>query len=151
MILEKETYIKSIFATSILLTRKWEVIVNRAHPEGDLTLKQLMVLIVLSSFSDEDPTIKQVSTKLVTSHQNVKAILLQLEKKGFVKLYKDLNDKRIQRIQVCDGKEDYWKDRDEIDNQLFEQFFHGIELKDLMTTCSVIEKLNQIAGKNLEF
>ena len=92
-----EEFIKPIFATSILLTRKWEVIANRIYFQDDLTLKQLMMLIVVENAFDEDPTVKQVSNALSTSHQNTKSILLLLEKKGFVKLYQDEKDKRVVR------------------------------------------------------
>ncbi len=149
--MDRLDYIKHIFGTSILLTRKWEVIVNRAYPNDDLTLKQMMMLIVIGHYFDEDPTIKQVSTRLVTSHQNVKAILTQLEKKEFVKVYRDPHDKRIQRIQVTEGKHKYWRERNKTDVAILEMLFTDINLDELETTLKVLEKLDKIAGKKLEF
>lgn len=42
-----------------------------------------------------------------SSHQNVKQILLKLEKKGFVTIIVDKNDKRKQRIELTDYCRDF--------------------------------------------
>lgn len=96
---------KTLFALATLLTRKWEVIYNRDQTSGDLTLKQLLLLIVVEHSFDYDPAISEVADSLATSHQNVKAISVLLEKKGFVDLYKDDKDKRVIRLKTKKGKD----------------------------------------------
>jgi len=144
-------YIRRIFATANLLTRKWEVIVNRTHDNDDLTLKQLLLLIVISKKFDNPPAIKEVSTALATSHQNVKAIALQLKKKGFIKLVTDEKDRRIQRIQILDTKTEYWVNRDRKDLDTMNKLFEGIDDASLITACHVIEKLDENAKRHLIF
>lgn len=142
---EKNDQSKTLFALATLLTRKWEVLFNREQSRGDLTLKQLLLLIVVENSFDYDPAISQVADALATSHQNVKAISLLLEKKGFVDLYKDENDKRVIRIKSKKGKEEYWEDRKNRDDKLLEHLFFDIDLEELKTAVKVISKLDNMA------
>lgn len=141
---------KQIFALTILLSRKWEVIVNRNYAPDDLTVKQLMMLIVMTMF-ESDPTIKEVAHTLATSHQNVKAIALQLEKKGFIQLYKDPEDGRVRRIRVADGKEEYWKAREVKDNTLLEKMFEDVDMNALTPMLKALNQLDEKAKTLLEF
>lgn len=136
-------YIKEIFAYTFLLSRKWELIFNREAGKDDLTLKQMMLMIVLKNTFESDPTIKEIASTLATSHQNVKAIVKQLEKKSFVSLYTDVKDKRITRVQVKVGKESYWQKRGAKDEHSMQALFAGIDEEKLRVTLEVIEQLNR--------
>jgi len=144
----KMKLIREIFAVAFLLTRKWEVIFNRQSDE--LTLKQLMLLIVIKNAFSDDPTIKELSHALTTSHQNVKAIVKQLEKRDFVTLYTDDQDKRVTRIGLNKGKEDYWTKRNESDSRSLQTLFEGISVEDLEVTARTILKLNERADQQLK-
>lgn len=143
--------IRQIFAHSILLTRKWEVLVNRSYSEGEITLKQLMVLIIVENAFDHNPTIKELSGALTTSHQNVKAILVQLEKKGFVNIYTDAADRRIQRVDITLDDAEFWVDRNKKDSMILLDLFKGIPIEDLETTCRTIIQLDKFASEKLTF
>lgn len=130
-----------IFAKSFLLTRKWELLFNRQYADVGLTLKQMMLLIVLGNAFQEDPTIKEVSNELMTSHQNVKAMALQLEGKGFINTYRDELDKRVTRIKVNQEKIDFWNERAESDQDAFDTLFKGISKEELAITTKVIDQL----------
>lgn len=147
--MESVNYIREIFAKSFLLTRKWEVIFNRMKPEDDLTLKQLMLIIVVNNAFEQAPTIKEVAAALSTSHQNVKAILKQLEKKNFVKLITDTQDKRITRVVTSSEKEGYWQERTPKDVEMMLALFENVPLESLMITAETIDTLNNIAEKKL--
>ena len=47
-----------------------------------------------------------------SSHQNVKQILLKLEKKGFVSISVDEQDKRKQRIELTDYCQEFCEKND---------------------------------------
>lgn len=130
-----------IFAKSFLLTRHWELLFNRQYADAGLTLKQMMLLIVLDNAFEEDPTIKEVSQVLMTSHQNVKAMAKQLEGKSFIKIYTDEHDKRITRLQVTEEKMAFWRERQKTDNKAFEMLFQGISQEEREITSNVIERL----------
>jgi len=147
--MDNTLYSREIFAKSFLVTRMWEVIFNRQSDEGDLTLKQLMLLIVVKNAFESDPTVKEVAQALTTSHQNVKSLLQQLEKKAFVELYRDLEDKRITRIRVPDQKATYWSKRDEKDKETLNKLLEGVSPEDLKTVTHVINQLADNAQKLL--
>lgn len=147
----RDDYIKNIFVLSLLLSRKWEVLVNRSYGKDELTLKQLLVMIIIGNAFTYDPTIKEVSGLLATSHQNAKALLTQLEKKEFVQLYKDPKDKRVQRIQKLPDKEGFWKERDVKDTAIMNHLFRAIPEEDLATTLKVIAQLDAFATEELNF
>ncbi|MCH4887210.1 hypothetical protein EZV73_06490 [Acidaminobacter sp. JC074] len=134
-------YSREIFARLFLLTRKWEVLFNRKNTE--LTLKQMMCLIVVNSGFDHDPTIKEIAGVLSTSHQNIKAIVLQLEKKSFVSLYKDSQDKRITRVKISETKASYWQKQNVEDEKTMGALFEGISEEHLKITLETILKLDE--------
>lgn len=140
--MEKLDAIRLIFARSILVSRKWEVLINRLSTD-DLTLKQLMFLIVASNSFTEPPTIKQLALELSTSHQNVKAIALLLEKKGFISLQKDKKDKRVSRVILNDDKKEYWEERTKRDIELLYTLFDGISDEELRTVATVMNRLDE--------
>ncbi|MBI9014225.1 MAG: winged helix DNA-binding protein [Clostridiales bacterium] len=144
-----ENGMREIFALSFLMTRKWEVYYNRTTEKGDLSLKQLMLLIVVGNMGNE-PTIKEVSSVLATSHQNVRALLNQLEKKDFVTTYSDEKDKRITRIRLKEGKEKYWAERNDRDIKLIEALFEGLSLEDIKVTAKTLMVLDQVATKKIK-
>ena len=57
-----------------------------------------MIIKMLVNLCKESPTINELSDIMASSHQNVKQILLKLEKKGFVRMIADEQDKRKQRV-----------------------------------------------------
>jgi len=139
-------YSREIFARLFLLTRKWELLFNRKNDE--LTLKQMMCLIVVNSGFSHDPTIKEIASILSTSHQNVKAIVLQLEKKSFVSLYKDHDDKRVTRVKISEAKATYWQNQNVEDEKTMGALFDGISEDNLKITLETILKLDENVSQN---
>ena len=60
--------------------------------------KQFFAIICINLYKG-NPTINELSEIMGRSHQNVKQILLKLEKKRFVCMLPDENDKRKQRMK----------------------------------------------------
>jgi len=141
--------IREVFALSFLTSRKWEVLYNRMVEDNELSLKQLMLLIVVGQLEGH-PTIKEVSNSLASSHQNVKALLNQLVKKDFVNLVRDENDKRVTRIHIKEGKEAYWAERDDRDLELMSTLFEGIPREDIIVTARTLMALDVIATKKIK-
>nr|MCR4839806.1 MarR family transcriptional regulator [Eubacterium sp.] len=63
----------------------------------EISWKQFFAIICIN-MCKEPPTLKELSDILGSSHQNVKQILLKLEKKNFIEFKVDESDKRKQRI-----------------------------------------------------
>ena len=81
-----------------------------------------------------------------SSHQNVKQILLRLEKKGFVSTIVDKKDKRKQRIIVTDAARSFLEENDNNGQQsqyIIGRIFEGIDEKSLMGTIQTIMKMER--------
>ncbi|MDA3847475.1 MAG: hypothetical protein PF505_13205 [Vallitaleaceae bacterium] len=149
--MERINYIKHTFIDTLLVARKWEVIINRIYPDSDLTVRQFIMIIIAANTFDYNPSIKDISTVMATSHQNTKALLLQLEKKGFVTLYKDSKDNRVWRVNITDSKEGYWEAREKKDLETLLDLFSDISDESLQITYETMKKLDEKATRILEF
>ena len=71
---------------------------NRFQAMADNVIKEIswkqFFAIICISICREPPTINELSDILGSSHQNVKQILLKLEKKNFIRFQEDKTDKR---------------------------------------------------------
>lgn len=115
---------------------------NRFQAMADKTMeeiswKQFFALICIN-LCRENPTINELADILGSSHQNVKQILLKLEKKGFVKIYSDNYDKRKQRICLTDYCNEFCKKNDSINTQIMTKMFEGVTREQLQTTIQTI-------------
>ncbi|MCR4684830.1 MAG: MarR family transcriptional regulator [Lachnospiraceae bacterium] len=112
---------------------------------GEITWKQFFAIICIN-LCKEAPTINELSDIMGSSHQNVKQILLKLEKKGFISMLPDEKDKRKQRIIVTDAARTFLEENDNNGMQsahIIGRIFHGVSDKDLMTTIATIMKMER--------
>ena len=111
----------------------------------EITWKQFFAIICIN-LCTEAPTINELSDVMGSSHQNVKQILLKLEKKGFVRTVADEKDKRKQRIIVTDEARRFLEENDNNGQQsqyIIGQIFNGISDKNLQTTIQTIMKMER--------
>lgn len=115
---------------------------NRFQAMADKIMKEIswkqFFTIICINLCKEHPTINELSEILGSSHQNVKQILLKLEKKGFVNIYTDAEDKRKQRIQLTDYCKEFCDKNDEMTHQVMFQMFEGVSKEQLQTTIQTI-------------
>ncbi len=109
---------------------------------GEISWKQFFTIICIN-LCKESPTLKQLAEMMGTSHQNCKQLLLKLEKKGFVAMVADPNDKRKQRIQLTEICMDFCRRNDERSQQLIGQMFSGIPEEHLRITIQTILQMEQ--------
>lgn len=107
----------------------------------EITWKQFFAIICINVCGG-NPTINQLSEVMGSSHQNVKQILLKLEKKGFVKMISDEQDKRKQRIQITASCEEFCNSRDEECQRKLEHLFTGISDEEFFTAIRVIGQMD---------
>ena len=119
---------------------------NRFQSIADNTMKEIswkqFFAIICISFCKEPPTINDLAEILGSSHQNVKQILLKLEKKGFIKFEEDKQDKRKQRIVVTKVCLKFCDKNNETSSQIMQKMFEGIPEKDIKTTIKTIIKMD---------
>ena len=112
----------------------------------EISWKQCFVLNCIQLFKNP-PTLKEVSDLIGSSHQNVKQLILKLEKCGYVKMVPDEKDGRKQRIILTNLVEKIDQKYSKMSNNIMNEIFEGIEEEALQTTintlihlCSTLEK-----------
>lgn len=115
---------------------------NRFQAVADRTMKEIswkqFFAIICINMCKEKPTVKELAEIMGSSHQNVKQILLKLEKKSFVNITVDENDKRKQRIEVTDYCKEFCAKNDDITARIMKKMFDGVSEKQLQITIQTI-------------
>ena len=115
---------------------------NRFQARADGTMKEIrwkqFFAIICINMCKEKPTVKELAEIMGSSHQNVKQILLKLEKKGFVSITIDENDKRKQRIELTDYCREFCEKNDEMTMRIMKKMFEGVSEEQLQITIQTI-------------
>ncbi len=91
---------------------------------------------------DKPPAIGELSGALGTSHQNVKQMLLKLEKGGYIKLFPDFKDRRKQRVMISEKGIAFDRKYAEPSREFMEQLFSGIDTEESEVTVKTMMKLD---------
>ena len=108
----------------------------------EITWKQFFAIICIN-LCRESPTFNELSEVMGSSHQNVKQILLKLEKKGFVEMIADEKDRRKQRIVTTKKCEDFCQRNDQGSKIQMNKIFEGISQEQLITTIQTISQMER--------
>ena len=123
---------------------------NRFQAVADSTMREIswkqFFAIICINLCKDSPTINELAQIMGSSHQNVKQILLKLEKKGFVRITPDARDKRKQRIELTEYCGDFCEKNDEMSAGIMKRMFEGISQQQLETTIQTIIQM----GENLK-
>ncbi len=110
---------------------------------NEITAKQFFLLICLSLFHEQPPTLNELSEVMGSSHQNVKQLALKLEKNGLVILCTDDRDRRKVRIlpteQLSRLQEKYYSK----ELEFMEKLFAGVNDDEIATTMRAIRKIEE--------
>ena len=124
---------------------------NRFQAMADNMMKEIswkqFFAIVCINMCKEPPTIKELSDVLGSSHQNVKQILLKLERKGFVSMTPDRNDRRKQRIVLTDMCREFCEKNDAPSQAIIGRIFEGIDEEQLRITIETIMAMERNVSK----
>ena len=115
---------------------------NRFQAVADNAIKEIswkqFFAVICINLCKEKPTVKELAEIMGSSHQNVKQILLKLEKKGFVHIAVDEKDKRKQRIELTDYCREFCAKNDEMTTMAIGKMFEGVSPEQLQTTIQTI-------------
>lgn len=118
---------------------------NRFQAVADKTMKEIswkqFFAIICTNLCKESPTIKELAEIMGSSHQNVKQILLKLEKKGFVDIVVDDKDKRKQRVILTQYCKEFCEKNDETAQVSMQKMFAGIQEEQLKMTIQTIMQI----------
>ncbi len=124
---------------------------NRIQAVGDsfyeeITFKQFFLLICLNLFRENAPTINELSDIMGSSHQNVKQIVLKLEKSGFIRTYIDPVDRRKLRVAITDKIERFNEKYEKSVNDFFHAMYQNVDEEELAITLKTITKIEYNIG-----
>ena len=108
----------------------------------EISWKQFFAIICIN-MCKEAPTLKELSDMLGSSHQNVKQILLKLEKKDFIRFEQDESDKRKQRIVLTKTCKKFCEKNDDMSQKAMMAMFEGISERNIKTTIQTIIKIEK--------
>lgn len=115
---------------------------NRFQAVADNAMKEIswkqFFAVICINLCKEKPTVKELAEIMGSSHQNVKQILLKLEKKGFVQITVDEKDKRKQRIELTDYCREFCVKNDEMTTMAIGKMFEGVLQEQLQITIQTI-------------
>ena len=103
----------------------------------------LFFAVICINLCKESPTINEWAGVMASSHQNVKQILIKLEKKGFVEMKIDEKDRRKQRVVTTKKCEDFCKRNAKESEIQINQMYEGISEEQLMTTIQTIIQMER--------
>ena len=109
---------------------------------GEISWKQVFAVVCID-MCREAPTLRELSQVMGSSHQNVKQILLKLEKKGFVTMRADEKDRRKQRIFLTDKAREFSASHDAQSQKIVETIFDGIPEEQLDVTNQTILRMER--------
>ena len=112
----------------------------------EITWKQFFAIICIK-LCGEAPTLNDLADVMGSSHQNVKQILLKLERKGFVSMTTDGKDRRKQRIVLTDRCREFCEKNDAPSQTIINRIFEGIEENKLITTIETIMTMERNVSK----
>ncbi len=130
-----------IFGSIFILSNKLQVLGDRL--DRTLTVKQWLLLAGIYKSSKENPTISEVAALIGNSRQNVKKMVVILEKAGFITIENDSNDARVQRIKLTKKCLDYLVQRGKSELDFMEQLFEGFESMELKAMVNGISRLEK--------
>ena len=123
---------------------------NRFQTVADSTMKEIswkqFFAVICINMCKEDPTVKELAEIMGSSHQNVKQILLKLEKKGFVSILADGKDKRKQRIRLTDYCRRFCSENEDKTAAVMKKMFMDISGEQIQVTIQTIIQM----GDNLK-
>lgn len=79
----------------------------------DITYRQWFLLMMISKMESQEKSINSIAEFVGTTRQNVKKMLVPLEKKGYVIIAKSSSDARALRVELAEKTYQYFSENDE--------------------------------------
>lgn len=111
--------------------------------EHDLSLIQYWILTSLHQTSPSSLRLNQLAKKLNSSHQNIKQICVNLEKKGWVTLSPDPMDKRSTMVLLSDQFEIKRFELDLLFDRHLNRLYYRLSKEDFYRLSILLERLQE--------
>ncbi|MCX7711471.1 MAG: MarR family transcriptional regulator [Clostridia bacterium] len=136
-----------IFGTMLLAANKMQTLLDRELAPSDITAKQWFLTSSIKYLFEEPPTLNELSKAMGNSHQNVKQVALKLEKKGFLKMEKDLKDSRAIRLKLTEKNHEFWSRNPEGPENFLSRIFSDLSEEEMVSFMSILDKFQKSLEK----
>lgn len=121
-------------------SNRFQAVADRAF--DGITWKQCFALVCIKMF-EQPPTLNELSEVLGSSHQNVKQLLLKLERAGLIVFVRDEADGRKQRIILTEKAVEFDNGHAQVSEAYMKSLFSDIDAEKLKTTIETIVHMEQ--------
>jgi DNA-binding MarR family transcriptional regulator len=99
------------FERLLNLSHQVELAMDRMLRRDGLTVKQFQMVAIIGKRFTSPPSITELAEQMGTTHQNVKQLALQLERRGYAEVFRDERDKRVWRVRLTEKNAAYWQEK----------------------------------------
>lgn len=138
---------KYILVVLFLVQQRWGYVIGRELADAQITTKQWLMMIVMANAFQNPPSIQEVADAMSTTHQNVKQLATRLEARGFLKIERDPENKRILRLKATEECLEYWDKRTAEDMKSITSLFRGLEDGEIINLFEIMGKLEKTSSE----
>lgn len=124
-----------------------EATLLRARLDRDLApsgvTAQQAVLLSWIEARAAPPTLGEVAIGLAMTHQNVKQIAAALERKGFLEIVVDGEDRRVRRLVLTARHRRFWKRRNRNDHSQVQSWLAAYDDEEVRTMLRLLGRLHR--------
>jgi len=135
---------KDLFGMIFMLAQRWQHIGDLELENSGITTKQWFLLVTLHALFDSPPNLNDLALSMGSTRQNVKQLAINLEKRGFIEIYQDEHDRRVQRFKLTPQNQSFWDARQENDKRFMASLFGHLPSNDIAITRKTIMALLDI-------
>jgi DNA-binding MarR family transcriptional regulator len=134
-----------ILVMLFMVEQRWHYFIDKDLEQDNITMKQWLMLIVISAGFRSPPSIQEVADAMSTTHQNVKQVAASMERRGFMVLERDPDNKRIIRLKITDRCNELFQQRNEKDEKTIASMFDNLTDDEMKALFSIIAKMESRA------
>lgn len=109
----------------------------------DITFRQWFLLLLISRMDLTEKSIHRIAEVAGTSRQNVKKLLVPLEKKGYVQIQKSARDARSLQVELTGKAWQYFSDHAKLTAGETERLFAPFQPEEVRQLAELLEKLQK--------
>jgi DNA-binding MarR family transcriptional regulator len=136
-----------ILVMFFIVEQRWRYVIEKELEADGITTKQWLMLIVIASGFKYPPSIQEVADAISTTHQNVKQIAASMERRGFMTLERDEENKRVIRLKVTEKCHALFKKREENDVKAMLSLFENLADEEVKALFNIIVKMEHRADR----
>ena len=131
----------SLYRMVFNLSQRFQYLTDDILRKDNLTAKQFHLSAIIDQSFTEPPSVNEVANIMDTSHQNVKAIANQLQRKGFLQIEKDPDDRRRQLLKLTEKSRQYWDSQAKVGEAFMLSLFDVLSDEELVALNAIYTKL----------